>query len=61
MPGWIEQSISKGTLIQAKDNNIELLGFKFMTQYVLPFEIISIFLMMALIGAAHLSRKDNTE
>ncbi|MGO1243978.1 MAG: NADH-quinone oxidoreductase subunit J family protein [Sphingobacterium sp.] len=60
MPGWIEQSISKGTLIQAKDNNIELLGFKFMTQYVLPFEIISIFLMMALIGAAHLSRKDNT-
>ncbi len=59
-PRWIEQSIAKGTIIQATDNNIEVLGFKFMTQYVLPFEIISIFLMMALIGAAHLSRKDHT-
>ena len=60
IPSWIEQSIAKGTVIQTADNNIELLGFKFMTQYLLPFEVISIFLMMALIGAAHLSRKEDT-
>jgi len=29
-----------------------------MTFYVLPFEVISVFLMMALIGASHLSRKE---
>jgi NADH:ubiquinone oxidoreductase subunit 6 (subunit J) len=29
-----------------------------MTSYLLPFEAISILLMMALIGAAHLSRKE---
>jgi len=61
MPAWIERSIAKGTDLQATDNNIEILGFKFMTQYLLPFEVISIFLMMALIGAAHLSRKEAKE
>ncbi|WP_437922313.1 NADH-quinone oxidoreductase subunit J family protein [Sphingobacterium sp. LRF_L2] len=59
MPDWIQRAQRQGTLIVSTDNNIETLGFKFMTQYVLPFEIISIFLMMALIGAAHLSRKED--
>lgn len=59
MPRWIEQATAKGTVILPTDNNIEVLGFKFMTQYVLPFEIISVLLMMALIGAAHLSRKED--
>jgi len=59
-PDWIMESQRQGTVIQATDNNIATLGFKFMTQYVLPFEVISIFLMMALIGAAHLSRKGDS-
>lgn len=59
VPQWITQAEAKGTLILPTDNNIQILGFKFMTQYVLPFEIISVFLMMALIGAAHLSRKED--
>lgn len=59
VPQWITQSEAKGTLILPTDNNIQVLGFKFMTQYVLPFEIISVFMMMALIGAAHLSRKED--
>lgn len=59
MPQWISQSEAKGTVILPTDNNIKTLGFKFMTQYILPFEVISIFLMMALIGAAHLSRKED--
>ena len=61
MPQWIAQSEAKGKMILPTDNNIKVLGFKFMTQYVLPFEIISVFLMMALIGAAHLSRKENNK
>ena len=58
MPNWILENIKTGDIIQPTDNNINQLGVKFMTQYVLPFEVISIFLLMALIGAAHLSRKE---
>lgn len=57
-PSWIQENIKQGLIIQPTDNNIEQLGVKFMTYYVLPFEVISIFLLMALIGAAHLSRKE---
>ncbi|QBQ42219.1 NADH-quinone oxidoreductase subunit J [Sphingobacterium psychroaquaticum] len=59
MPQWIVDAEAKGSVIQPQDNNIKALGFKFMTQYILPFEVISIFLMVALIGAAHLSRKED--
>jgi NADH-quinone oxidoreductase subunit J len=55
---WIMQSIENGNNIIATDNNIHQIGLRFMTFYVLPFEIISVFLMMALIGASHLSRKE---
>ncbi|MCA5006511.1 NADH-quinone oxidoreductase subunit J family protein [Sphingobacterium bovistauri] len=58
MPEWILSNIKSGDIILPNDNNIQQLGIKFMTQYVLPFEVISIFLLMALIGAAHLSRKE---
>lgn len=61
MPEWISRAERTHNLILPTDNNIQALGFKFMTQYVLPFEVISIFLMMALIGAAHLSRKADTK
>ncbi len=60
-PQWILAAEAKGQVISANDNNIKALGFKFMTQYILPFEIISVFLMMALIGAAHLSRKEDSK
>lgn len=57
-PEWILQAEKNGLVISAQDNNIEALGFRFMTRYVLPFEIISIFLMTTLIGAAHIARKE---
>jgi NADH-quinone oxidoreductase subunit J len=34
------------------------IGINLMTRYLLPFEVVSILLMMALVGAAHLSRKE---
>lgn len=58
LPQWMLNNIQSGDVIAPTDNNIQQLGIKFMTQYVLPFEVISIFLLMALIGAAHLSRKE---
>jgi NAD(P)H-quinone oxidoreductase subunit 6 len=61
MPEWMLSNIKSGDIISPNHNNIQQLGIKFMTQYVLPFEVISIFLLMALIGAAHLSRKEENQ
>ena len=58
VPSWITRSYENSTMINSTDNNIEELGKRFMTFYLLPFEVISIFLMMALIGASHFSRKE---
>lgn len=44
--------------IGQNDNTIHLIGINTMTRYLLPFEMVSVFLMMALIGAAHLARKE---
>lgn len=43
--------------IKPFDNTIHSIGINIMTRYLLPFEVISIFLMMALIGATHIARK----
>lgn len=58
LPYWIQDNIRHGHIIQPSDNNINQLGLLFMSRYVLPFEVISIALMMTLIGAAHISRKE---
>jgi NAD(P)H-quinone oxidoreductase subunit 6 len=51
---WIKSSIP----ILETDNTTYAIGIQTMTRYLLPFEVLSVFLMMALIGAAHLARKD---
>ncbi len=58
-PIWITENIRSGEILKSSDNNIQNLGVHFMTKYLLPFEVISIFLLVALIGAAHLSRKED--
>ncbi|MGK6353087.1 NADH-quinone oxidoreductase subunit J family protein [Parapedobacter sp. DT-150] len=57
-PAWIADSKTAGTAIQPTDNTIQHIGVQLMTQYLLPFEVASVLLMMALIGAAHLTRKE---
>jgi NADH:ubiquinone oxidoreductase subunit 6 (subunit J) len=53
---WIKQSA--GNTIQPNDLMTDNIGINLMTRYLLPFEAISILLMMALVGAAHLARKE---
>lgn len=53
--GWIQQSLKSNT---ARADNMGNIGVNLMTRYLLPFEVISILLMMALIGSVHLSRKE---
>lgn len=55
--GWVKQAIRSGELIKPNEPTINNIGINLMTRYLLPFEAISILLMMALVGAAHLSRK----
>jgi NADH-quinone oxidoreductase subunit J len=54
--GWI-QAAGENTL-KPTDNTIHYLGINIMTRYLLPFEVVSVLLLMALIGAAHLARKE---
>jgi NAD(P)H-quinone oxidoreductase subunit 6 len=45
-------------MISETDNTVHHIGIHTMTRYLLPFEVVSVFLLMALIGAAHLARKE---
>lgn len=55
---WIKKSVEvKNTVLQDSDMT-ENIGANLMTKYLLPFEAVSILLMVALVGAAHLSRKE---
>lgn len=54
---WMHKSIP----INTNDNTVHQIGIHTMTTYLLPFEILSILLMMVLIGAAHLARKGGKE
>ena len=55
---WIKDTTQSGNVIKPGDNMINNIGINLMTRYLLPFEVISILLMMTLIGAAHLARKE---
>jgi NADH-quinone oxidoreductase subunit J len=54
---WIKKSVSYKNEILPDANMTENIGVNLMTRYLLPFEAVSIVLMIALVGAAHLSRK----
>lgn len=55
---WVMQAASHNDVFRAGDTTVNNIGVNLMTQYLLPFEAISILLLMALVGAAHLSRKE---
>lgn len=55
---WIKQAAIGDEIIKPDGSDINNIGINLMTRYLLPLEAISVLLMMALIGAAHLSRKE---
>jgi len=57
---WITNAIQTKNVITPTNITTDNIGINLMTRYLLPFEAISILLMMALVGAAHLSRKEQT-
>lgn len=59
-PAWITTARESGTAIRPTDHTVQRIGVEVMTRYLLPFEIVSVLLMMALIGAAHLTRKEGS-
>jgi NADH-quinone oxidoreductase subunit J len=48
-------------MFNSTDTTTGNIGINLMTRYLLPFEAVSVLLMMALVGAAHLSRKEGAE
>ena len=55
---WVRDAVDLKNEITPKDIMIDNIGVNLMTRYLLPFEAISILLLVALVGAAHLSRKE---
>lgn len=55
---WIKQATIGDEVMKPDGSDINNIGINLMTLYLLPLEAISVLLMMALIGAAHLSRKE---
>lgn len=55
---WIKKAMLEKGDILPDSSMTENIGVNLMTKYLLPFEAVSILLMVALVGAAHLSRKD---
>lgn len=58
---WLTMATRNNNVISATDTTTGNIGINLMTRYLLPFEAISILLMMVLAGAAHLSRKGGDE
>lgn len=58
---WIKKMNTLNNTILPTSDMTGNIGVNLMSQYLLPFEAISILLMMALIGAAHLSRKEQAQ
>jgi len=56
--GWVKDATANNNVIKPNDLVTDNIGINLMTRYLLPFEAISILLMIALVGAAHLSRKE---
>lgn len=54
---WIVKAKEAETIITGTDNTIKAIGISTMSAYLIPFEILSIFLLAALIGAAYLARR----
>ncbi|WPP53388.1 NADH-quinone oxidoreductase subunit J family protein [Catalinimonas niigatensis] len=52
---WIQKAEVEGQIIQ--DSTIQTIGIQLMTDYVLPFEVSGILLLVALIGAAFIARR----
>jgi NADH:ubiquinone oxidoreductase subunit 6 (subunit J) len=55
---WVKAAVAQKNVVTPGDATVNNIGINLMTRYLLPFEAMSILLMMALVGAAHLSRKE---
>jgi len=55
---WIKQAQISGNVKTVTDESVRNIGVNLMGKYLLPLEMIAILLMMALIGAAHIARKE---
>lgn len=58
---WLANSSANNNVILPTDTTTGNIGINLMTRYLLPFEAVSVLLMMVLAGAAHLSRKEGGE
>lgn len=57
---WVQNAIAGKNVIKPGDGMVGNIGVNLMSHYLLPFEVVSILLLMALVGAAHIARKERS-
>lgn len=57
---WIRQAGAGGEMAARTGNRIPDIGINLMSTYLLPFEVVSVFLLAALVGAAYIARARKT-
>jgi NADH-quinone oxidoreductase subunit J len=55
-----ETAVWKVTSVDMPEKNVEAIGKLLMTQFMLPFEVVSVLMLAALIGAIVLAREERT-
>ena len=55
---WTDKMTALDNVITPVTDTTGNIGVNLMTHYLLPFEAVSVLLLMALVGAAHLARKE---
>lgn len=58
---WIDRNVQAGNVIAESAITTDNIGINLMTRYLLPFEAVSVLLLMALVGSAHLARKEQVQ
>ncbi|HYH56286.1 MAG TPA: NADH-quinone oxidoreductase subunit J [Anseongella sp.] len=58
--GWQREAAAAGNVLTGSENMVQNTGINLMTRYLLPFEVVSVFLLAALVGAAYLARGRKT-
>lgn len=58
---WINEARNTGNVINPNESSLTAIGVYTMTDYLLPFEVIAVILMVALLGAAYMSRREGSK
>lgn len=58
---WVKRAVKANDVLKDTDSTVHTIGIQLMTTNLLPLEIVSILLTVALLGAAYIARREPTK